>query len=212
MSIEAQDKPKVQQIYVPAAKVEMFNRAKEIFNESLSAVIVNHLSELVEKREAELIGMSEHIIEIGTWPPNYYKYGQKNSRKRFFGKLIHKADKTLSAGTNAFAVDYAIYATKGNNFLLYYHIHYLGIGGNMEESTYSAADYKVVKFLFDEEKQAINEDILEVDWSNLTGIPSYYESGNSMPISFPKKMTVPLQFLEEALDILDKVPIEDLDI
>jgi len=215
MSTEAQEKPKVQQIYIPASKVEVFNRAKTIFKESLSSVIVNHLSELVAKREAELQGMTEHIIEIGSWPPNYYKYGQKNSRKRFFGKLINKVDKTLSAGSSCLAVDYAIYLTKGDNFLLYYRIYYLGIDGNIQESTYSAADYKVVKSLYDEEKKAINEEICEVGWSHLIGIPGFYVSGNPMPISFPETLQVPPQFIAEALDNLDRlgeVPVEDLDI
>ena len=186
-----------QQIYVSKEDMSAFQRAKELFDESLSSMITDYVKKLVEQRENELLRMKVHVIEIGEWPSTGFFISNRNSMKEFIGEeLISK--KAPAYKSDYVWVDWTIYATKKGKIL----VHYVVTAEDGEKS--KASNYKVFdQISMDEEYQ--------VGWDDFEAQPGYYLPGERMKSNFGE-LTIPKNFIFEALEKLGKPPIEKLDV
>lgn len=206
---EEEEKPKQIQIYVPGNKVNIVVRAKELFDESLSALILNSLECSVREKEAELLELEEQTISIGSWPPSYGKYETKNSKKRFIGKIICQNTGMPCAGTSVFPVDLTVYVTKGGNYLIYYRISFK----YTDDIEYALADYIVLDHLINK-KGLVRKKAICLNWHNVTS-PAFNISpveGMTEMMTFPDKIEMPEAFQQELLNVLHFEEIEVLDI
>lgn len=149
-------------LYVREEDVQIFNEAAEILGEeSLSAAIASVLRRAVEAKKAELEGMEQIELEVGSASgvpgdtPDMEKI-------RFTGKEIAFCRKLQ--GNDTRGINYTLYRTKKGKFLLFVEdwSHWQGESSSSEYFVYDSLEEAEKGFaptaLIQEAKEALGED------------------------------------------------------
>lgn len=171
----------------------IFQQAKGFFDQSLSSLIVEYVRELVKRR----VEMTDQYIEVGEWPCTGYLLSNQNKTKKFVGKVLYSKS-APAYQSDYIGVNWTIYSTQKGKIL----IHYVVTAQDRDNS--KAANFKVFDQL------SVDEEY-KVGWEDFNVQPGYYLPKKEIKSIF-HELTVPCNFVYEALKILGENPVEELDV